>query len=219
MDNTDFNYFCGSCTKSIEYRRANCFTDYKIKHYKAGEYIAYKGKEATTLSMVIRGCVSTEIVLDTGVSYTTKHHNAPYPMGALALFAKSNHYRANFMALEDSTIISVNRNDVEDQMVKCRMFLRNFIAHNTTRFDVFANHIAVLTHKSLKSRVAFYIFSISKGGEFRFNKSLEDVANYLCVERPSLSRILRQLATDGVITYNRGEGRIIDNMALRDLLE
>ncbi|MFI3320270.1 MAG: Crp/Fnr family transcriptional regulator [Rikenellaceae bacterium] len=219
MDNLDFNFFCKSCTKSEAYRRENCFTEYKVGHVKAGEYLAYKGEIAKNITMIVRGSVITEMVLDSGHSYTKQHHNAPYPMGALALFAEKNHYRANFLATSDCDIISVKREDIENQIVKCRDFLRSYIAYNTAKFDIFANHLTVLTHKSLKSRVAFYLFSISQNGEFKIPKSLEETATYLCVERPSLSRILKQLTEDGVITYNRGEGKIINIAALKSILE
>lgn len=219
MDNLDFNYFCLECNKSIEYRKANCFTRYKIKHYKAGENIAYKGQPAKQLSMLVEGSVSTEIVLDSGVSLTSRIHHAPYPFGALALFAQDNSYRADIVALEDSRIIAISRDVIEQQMSECRIFLRSFIAYNTSKLDVFTRHLTVLTHKSLKSKLAFYILSISKDRRFSFDKKLDALAVYLCVERPSLSRVLSQLVGQNIISYNRGKGEIIDIIVLKNMIE
>ncbi len=219
MDNLDFNYFCTSCTKECSYRQANCFTHYQIKCYKKGEHIAYKGESAKVLSILVEGCINTEIVLESGISYSSKIHESPYPFGALALFAADNYYRADMVAVEDCTVITVSKERIEEQMIQCRTFLRNFIGYTTTKVDVFANHLTVLTNKSLKARLAFYLISITENGVFHFDKKLEALATYLAVERPSLSRAIAQLVADGIISYHRGNGEILDTHKLKNLLD
>lgn len=219
MNNLEFNYFCGSCPESEEYRLLNCFVDYKIRRYKAGEYIAYKGSVATELTVLVNGSVNTEIILDSGISYTSRHHAAPYTFGALAIFAYKNNYRADIIATEACDTISVSRSMIEEQMTRCRRFMRNFIAYNNSKIDVFQRHLSILTHKSLKARLAFYLLTIDERGAFRFDQSLEALSTYLAVERPSLSRALAQLAKDGVIEYNRGVGRILKYDVLKEIIE
>ncbi len=219
VNNLDFNYFCSSCSKSREYRAANCFTKYSVKHYQAGECIVYRGSSVNRLSILVKGSLETQLVLDSGITYTSVQHSAPYPMGALALFSADRRYRADFVAKEECTIISVATSDVEDQMATCRTFLRNFLAYNSLKIDLFTRHLSVLTHKSLKSRLAFHLLVIAKEGRFKFEGTLDDLATYLNAERPSLSRVIAQLATDGVIAYHRGQGEILDAVALRNLLD
>ncbi len=218
MDNLDFNYFCKSCTKDEAYRKANCFTRYRVREYKKGDIIASRGEKAMELSIVYEGSVKTEIILDSGIPYTTQYHSSPYTIGALAIFATDNHYRADFIACGGCTTISVSRDDIELQMTQCRTFLRNFIAYNTSKFDLLTQHITVLTQKSIKAKLVFYILSITKNQRFKFDKRIDELAIYMCVERPSLSRAISQLANEGLIEYNRGEGKIIDIVALKNIL-
>lgn len=219
MDNLDFNYFCSKCNKDLSYRKENCFTRYRIKHYKQGEHISYRGSEATELTLLIKGSVSTVIVLDTGVCFTSRTHFAPYPLGALAIFANDNYYRADCIALEDCTAITIKKDMLEEQMSRCVIFLRSFIAYNTSKIDVFTKHITVLTHKNLKSKLAFYILLNSKDGNFVFDRKLESLATYLCVERPSLSRAISQMVSQNIITYERGKGKILDIRVLNSMIE
>lgn len=219
MNNNDFNYFCKSCTKDKSYREANCFTKYKIKKYKKGDYIVFKGETVNKLSLLVRGSIVVELVLDSGTVIRSTPHNAPYPMGAVALFAYDNRYRVDVMATEECEVISVNKEIIEEQIVKCRVFMRNFIAYSTSKFDIVAEHIAVLTHKSLKAKLAYYILTISQGGEFVFDKRIGKLANYLCVERPSLSRAISQLVDEGVISYKNGKGKILNTIALKNMIE
>ncbi len=219
MDNLDFNYFCGNCPEREEYRAANCFTNYRVRRYKRGDYIAYKGDRAAELTILVEGSVKTELLLESGIYFTSQHHTAPYPIGALAIFSDEGCYRADIVAQEECVTISVARDDVEEQMSRCRHFLRSFIGYNNKKLDLFTLHITILSHKSLKARLAFYILTLAKGGAYRFDKRLEPLATYLSVERPSLSRAISQMVDEGIISYARGEGRIIDLEALRRLLD
>ncbi len=219
MHRFDYSYFCSSCPESQQYREANCFTSYRMEHYKAGEYIAYKGEVVTELSMLEKGSIVVETVLDSGLLLTSRVRKAPFPIGAVALFAKDNRYRVNIKAREESTFSVVSRNEIEERMVNCRTFLHSFIAYNAEMVDVFASHLSLLTHKNLRAKLAYYIFTRSKGQEFKFDKRVGELATYLCVERPSLSRAISQLVDDGIITYSRGEGKILNAQALKELLE
>ncbi|MFI3268169.1 MAG: Crp/Fnr family transcriptional regulator [Rikenellaceae bacterium] len=219
MNNLQFNYFCTSCTENEAYKKANCFTKYKIRKYKKGDYIVFKGEVVNNLSMLVKGDILVEIVLDSGMVIRSTPHSAPYPIGAVALFAYDNRYRVDIVATEDCEIISVTKNDIEEQIVKCRTFMRNFIAYTTSKFDIIAEHIALLTHKSLKAKIAYYIFSKSQNNTFSFDMKLGKLADKLCVERPSLSRTISQLVKEGIITYNNGSGTILNINSLKNLLE
>ncbi len=219
MDNTDFNFFCATCTKDLAYRKAHCFVEYRHRSYEAGEYITYKGHTARELSIVVRGGVTTEIILDSGIAFSSKPHSAPYPIGAIAIFSETKCYRADIRASEPCEVISVKSDDIESQMTQCRIFMRNFIAYGTQKIDVFSAHLNILSHKGLKSKLAFYILSLEKNGEFCFDKKIEKLARYLCVERPSLSRAISQLAKEGVITYSHGRGRVLSHKSLEEMLD
>lgn len=218
MNNLDFNYFCSSCPESESYRVANCFVNYRIREYAQGDHIAYKGDKASELTILVEGSVKTNLLLESGIYYTSKLHHAPYPIGALAIFSNEESYRADIVALEKCVVIALTREDIEDQMCRCRRFLRSFISYNNAKLDMFSRHLSILTHKSLKGRLSFYILTLAKGRDFTFDKKLEELATYLAVERPSLSRAIAQMVDDGVISYNRGEGAILDVEALRQLL-
>lgn len=219
MNNLDFNFFCNNCPHTTTYREQNCFLKYRTERFQKGDYIAHRGKVARDLSMLVQGSVKTEIVFESGITYTSRIHTSPYPIGALALFARPNHYRADIIALDNCSTISVSRDNIEEQMSKCRVFMRNFLAYGTTKFDLFTSHLTILTHKNLKSRLAFYILTLTKDRKFQFDKTLDQIATYLCTERPSLSRTLRQLSDEKIISYRNGKGEIINIMAIKGLLE
>lgn len=218
MNRSICSYYCQKCTEDDSYRAKNCFTEYRVKRFLKDEYIAYKGERVNTLAILSEGVVDVETILESGVRLVTITHEAPYPIGAIALFSDDNRYRVDLRAQCDCEIIVVSREAVEEQMVKCRRFMRSFIAHNTSRFDVILNHLSLLSKRNIKAKLAYYILLNSSAGHYRFTRSISDLAIYFCVERPSLSRAIAQLVDEGVITYDRGEGGILDLAALKNML-
>lgn len=219
MNSIVFELFCKSCQKDYSLCKKNCFTEYRVKRFKKGDYIAYKGEVVRNISILMKGSIRVETVLDSGLLLISKFHKAPYAMGVVALFAENNHYRVNVIATEDCEVGIISKQAIEDQMVECRTFLGSFIAYNISKLDIFIEHLTLLTQKSLKAKLALYIFSRSVNGKFTFDKKIGDLATYFCAERPSLSRAISQLATEGIITYNRGVGEILDEVALKNMLE
>ncbi len=219
MDYLDFNFFCGGCLESEEYRRSHCFTRYRVCDYKRGEYLAVRGDRVRELGIVVEGSIVVQFVLDSGVVMRAVEHRAPYPIGAAALLSRENRYRVSIEAMEDCRVLYVGRGEVESQMQGCLVFLRSYVDYATSRIDVLAEHLAVLTQRSISSKLAYYILSCSEGGDYNFGRSITSLADHLYVERPSLSRVISEFVGAGYITHRRGRGEILDIAALQQLIE
>ncbi|MFI3322351.1 MAG: Crp/Fnr family transcriptional regulator [Rikenellaceae bacterium] len=219
MDNLDFNFFCRDCKKSDEYKRVNCFVKYRVRKFDKGDHIAFKGDRVEELGVLTQGQIRVSFVLETGLVIRSMLHEAPYPIGAVALFSKNNRYRVDIDAIEKSAVVSVPREEVERQMIECRDFMRSYIDYATSRLDMFTEHLSILAQRSIKSKLAYYILICSDGKQYRFSKNIKDLADYLCVERPSLSRVIAQFVASGIITYDGKEGKILDSSALKEFVE
>lgn len=219
MNNLDFSFFCSDCKQSREYREANCFTNYRIRRYEKGEYIAFKGERVKELSIIVEGAINVSFLLDSGLIIRSINHKAPTPIGAVAIFAKENRYMVDTKAIEPCTLISIHRDDVMAQMRQCQDFMMNFIDYSASRVDVLAKHLAVLNQRSISAKLAYYILMCVDGRSYKFTKNIKGLAEYLCVERPSLSRIIAKFVDEGIITYHNGGGEICDEVRLKELID
>ena len=220
MDNLDFNFFCADCKQSIEYRRENCFTNYRVKRYDKGEYIAFKGDRVKELKLLVRGSINVAFVLPSGVVMRSMSHLAPYPLGAVALLGKKNRYRVDITADEECEVIAVNRDIIEERIMNCREFMLSFFDYSTSKVDLFVEHLSILSQRSIRAKLAFYIFICSDShNKYKFRKSIRGLSEYICVERPSLSRVIAQFVNEGLITYHDGEGEILNVGGLKNLVE
>ncbi len=220
MNNLDFNFFCSECRKSQEYRLKNCFVGYRTKSYAKGDYLALTGDRVRDLVLLVRGSIAVSFVLKSGVVIRSTEHQAPYPMGALALLGKENRYRVDIVATQECEVIAVSREQIEQQIMNCREFMLSFFDYSTSKLDLFVDHLALLSQRSIAAKLAYYIFTCSPDGKsYQFTRSVRSLAEHLCVERPSLSRVIAKLVDDGIITYAHGKGQIINQNLLKSYIE
>ena len=219
MNKFNLSYFYTHDKETGKYIPANGFDSFRMRNYQKGDYIALKGDSVHEISIVVEGRITVEFVIDSGLVIRSVTHPAPTIIGAMALLTHESKYVADTIAHDDVTVISYNRQQVERQMQNDLQFMYNFISFIISRVENLSTHIAVLAHKNIKAKVAFYILSQSKNNYFQFDKNLKQLAEYFCVERPSLSRTIAQMTADGYITYKNGKGKICNSIALKELIE
>lgn len=219
MGNIDYDFLYTRDKVTGEYMPADGFDSFLLRSYKKGDYIATKGDRVDSLSIVVEGSVTVEFVVESGLVIRSVHHAAPTLVGAMALLTNERLYIADTIANDDVVILSYNRDQIERKIQSDTKFIYNFISFITSRIENLSEHIAILAQRSIKAKVAYYIFISSDGVNYRFRRSIGSLARYLCVERPSLSRVISQMVADGLISYNNGEGEILSPSALKSLLE
>jgi CRP-like cAMP-binding protein len=220
MDNPDLLFFCTMCRDKSpeEIEKIRCTIPHAVKSYKKGEYVAYQGDEVAHLYMLTKGRVKTEIVSDPGQTLYVEEINAPYPLAAAFLFAEKNRFPVDVIALEDSEVILIRKEAVEKQMAKCPHFLRGFMAFSADRIQFLSERLKIFSLKGIKTKFAFYIIQRTKDGKFELGRSIASLSEYFGVERPSLSRAISEMVQEGLIEFEGGRGRIINQKAIKELL-
>lgn len=218
--NADLLFFCTTCrgksTKEIE--ELKCTIDHNIETYNKGELIASQGDKISSLYMLTKGKVKTEIISNSGLSISVEEITAPYPLAGAFIFADNNRFPVEVTALEDCKVAFISKSSIEKQMAKCPGFLRGFMAFNANRVQFLSERLKVFSHKGIKPKVAYYILEHDQNGTFELGRSIASLAEYFGVERPSLSRAISEMKRDGIIEFESGKGRIIRYDDLRELL-
>ena len=92
------------------------------------------------------------------------------------------------------------------------------MALNANRMQYFSERLKIFAQKGIKAKIVYYILSREQNGEFDLGRSVASLAEYFGVERPSLSRALSEMVRDGIITFQNGKGKILNNNRLSELL-
>ncbi len=219
MKNIDYSFFYSQDPTTGEYKHAEGFDYCKINSYKKGEYINYKGDPANELSIVVEGEITIEFVLESGFVIRSVRHIAPTLVGAIAILTHEGRYLTDVIANTDVLVISFSRVQIEQRMQSSVEFMYNLISFISSRVEFLSAHIAILTQKNIKAKIAFYILLCSDGSSYKFDKSIAKLASYIAVERPSLSREISKMVDEGIISYAKGSGEILDDRRLKELLD
>ncbi|NDW11493.1 Crp/Fnr family transcriptional regulator [Bacteroides sp. 214] len=218
--NADLLFFCTICrTKpSEEIKKIRCAIDHTVKNYKRGELIASQGDRITSLYMLTKGKVKTEIISNSGLTVSVEEITAPYPLAAAFIFADNNRFPVEVTAMEDCEIILISKSSIEKQMAKCPEFLRGFMAFIANRVQFLSERLKIFSQKGIKAKIAYYILQHDRNGVFELGRSIVSLAEYFGVERPSLSRAISEMVHDGIIEFEAGKGKILKYNDLKELL-
>ncbi|EGW2153280.1 Crp/Fnr family transcriptional regulator [Enterococcus faecium] len=144
--------------------------------------------------------------------------------GEVRLFSNQKLLWDYCIALENSSVIEIdsriilNRNtlDAEIQLT----LLRNIIGNLIEKIDLLGQKVKMLSTPSVRERIALYFASVqTESGEITLELRREDMADYLGITRPSLSRELGKMKDDGIIDIVGHKIRILNQVAFDDLLE
>ena len=219
MKDFDYTLFYSRNKESGEYQAADGFGGLKLRRYKKGEYLALRGEPVRELSIVVEGEIIVEFVIESGLVIRSVNHRAPTSIGAIAILTKDGLYLADTIAKDDVVVLSFSREQIERRMQNSLDFMYNLISFIASRLEALSLHIAILTQKNIKAKLAYYLLMCSDGNFYKFNKKIGELAVFMSVERPSLSRSISQLVCDGIITYKNGRGEILNIRALKALTE
>lgn len=213
-------YFCSMCRDKApeDIAAIKCSIEHTVKSYVKGEHIAFQNDRINHLYLLNRGRVKTEIVSDSGQALPVEEILAPYPLAAAFLFADDSRFPVDIIAIDDCELVLIKKSTIEKQMATCVGFMRGFMAFSANRMKFLSDRLKLFSHRSIKAKLAFYILSHEKKGEFQLNSTITNLAEYFGVERPSLSRALSEMERDGIIDYQTGYGKILNPQAMQNLL-
>lgn len=193
------------------------FTDFDsrvtIKEYDADEIIVHENDICQGLYYVYEGDIVIKSIYRNGHESILKYVCEKEIFGDILLFSNYSTFPASIISLTKAKIGFVNKKDLIQYMNQHPDFSINLIEKISNQAFELNNRVKLLTKKSIKSKIAFFLINESnKHNSLTFNLGIsrEKMANILNVERPSLSRELIKFKNDGIIDFYRQTIKIID---------
>lgn len=213
-------FSCPLCSHVPVHKRETFLENilFKERHFKKGDLIAYQGEKIEYLYILLKGSVKTEMITESGTVVNIETISAPHPLASAFVFAENNTFPVDVIALEACDLMLISKDSVLKQMVESQEFLQAYIKHNSGRTQFLSERIKLLSIKTIKGKIAFYILERAQNNAFKFDISQTALADYFGVTRPSLSRSLSEMTADGIISFDKKEGKILQPNKLRELI-
>lgn len=161
--------------------------------YAKGDIIAMQGSACRSLYVLCEGRVFASMVSEEGRELTLATLDAPDVLASSFIFSSSGVFPVTIIADSDCDIWVVNKESIFNLIREDQTILRNFLKVVSDHSMFLSQRLVELALQTLSSRIVNYI---ENNGPIR---NLQQTAFILGVARPSLSRVISQLVSQGVL--------------------
>ena len=166
--------------------------------------------------MLLEGKLRTDIIDGLGNEVMIEYIIAPRTFATPHLFSSDNTLPATFTALEDSVILMATKDSTFKVISQDPQVLHNFlcIAGNCNICTV--SRLKPLSRKTVRERFIVYLFEHKKKDSLivEITHTQSQLAEYLNVSRPALSKEINKIIKEGLITMEGKRVEILNKTAL-----
>ena len=179
-------------------------TPNRLCTYGIHDFIVEQGDPCRSLYLLCEGTVRTAMSGPDGKQVTMEDIKAPALLAPAFVFATNNRFPVSVAAQTECEVMFINKENFVELMCREPVVMQNFMRIISDRSYILTRKISSFALHGLKSRVAGYL----RDKECINNQ--QEVAERLGVARPSLSRVLAELADEGCIVFEKRKVVISD---------
>ncbi len=201
--------------------------DLKIFEYKKNDYLTVAGEDFTQIGLVLEGNVALTKESAAGNRVIIGILGPSEMFGEMAAYSGQKLWPVSVIAQTNCTVLFFS----QDKIVGCcdkvcishKQLIMNMLKVVSNRALMLNKKVEYLAMKSLRSKISTYLLEESKKtGQrktFQLNLNRNELADFLNVSRPSLSRELCKMRDDGLIEFHSTAIKILDFDALKEISE
>ena len=180
---------------------------YKLYTYNKLETIKNEGDLCDSIGIILKGSINISNYLTNDSEFIISHLEENDMFGENLMFSKNPYYPGYIYACTNSKIMFIKKNDFTNLLSTNNDFKIYYLEYISNKFIELQTRIKILSQPSIKEMFLYYIRIYSKKGYCHI-KSITDLASYLNIPRPSLSRAISQLLSENLIEITNKNYRI-----------
>lgn len=184
-------------------------------YMKKGESVQVDQQNASMMGLVMTGRVHLYSISYDGTKTLIRSMEEGETSGMMFYMLDYQNTLVELVAFDDSEILLTKPETIfvaeHNDIVAQQKILVNLITSQRNLFYKLTEHIACLSQRTLRGKILRFLKYMSDANrchEFDIPMSREELADYLAVDRASLSRSLSELRKEGVISVNRRHFRV-----------
>ena len=203
INNIKYNALFSKVTES-ELEELLKHLNYSIEKYDKGTVIAQEDDNCSAIGLVLEGRVSCGDVF-----------------GEALIFSKTTTYPATVMADSNCAVGYLNKAELIKLFSLNDTILENFMMLLSDKVVMLNNKIKSISLKNVRQKVVDYIlqeYIVQKQLVISLKMNKEEIASFIGIPRPSLSRELSKLRDEEIIKFDRNTITILDIEKLEEIL-
>ncbi len=197
----------------------------QVVRYKKDAVIRREGEPLDDCGIIMAGEVFQMRVRATGERSIFEHLKENQSFGDILIFRPHRvTWATDTVAVTDCTIMFIKRDAlmrvVLDGTVFTNELFMNLIGAITQRIEELMIVLRCLKTRTIRQKIATYLYErqLLDGAQLELCYNRDELADYLCLPRPTLSRALSRMKCDGIIDYHKSSISILDLEALERCL-
>src|SRR5690554_376733 len=188
-----------------------------INKYEKNELITREGDFFESLGLLLKGKANVikEKASGARVVMTMLHEGDVF--GEMAAFSDINKWPATVQCIEKCTVMFIPKINIIGECEKMcpwhRRLITNFVKIVSVKALMLSNKVEYLTIKSMRGKISAFLFDeYKRNNSFSFTIHLNrnEMADFLNVSRPSMSRELIKMKEEGIIDFHLSSFKIKD---------
>lgn len=205
-----------------KYEIENLLSDipYTVKDYKKNEVVFSPHHFTDTLGIILDGSVEVQKIFASGKVITVNRRFQYDLIADASLFADIDYYPSTISACENSQIFLINKSNLLKLFSKDEIIMANFLRAVSNRVLALNRTIDILSLNSVPAKIAYFLIMEQKKQKnltIRLKFTKKSLAEHLNVSRPTLSRELKNLQTQGMISFVKRTIQIHDLEKLEEI--
>ena len=168
----------------------------EVKTLNRGEFLFREGQLCTNVAIVVSGQVKISSMNYSGSEVVFNVLNKGEMFGNNLIFSNDQTYKGDVVALKDSTIVLIRKDNLENILHSNKQFLLMYLNIQSNFGKKLNSTIKMLSFSSAEDRFNYYLHE-SKG-EIDF-RTVTELADILHLKRETLSRVLTRLEKENAI--------------------
>ncbi len=189
--------------------------------YQKGEYIAAVGGELPGMGVIAAGRAAVLRESASGDRVVMAILEPGHLFGEIAACAEEPRWPATVQAQVDTVVLFIPGDRIvgrcTEDCIRQRLLIKNLLRIVSERALMLNRKVYYLTIKSLRGRISALLldhYRKTDQATFTLPFNRNEMADFLNVSRPSMSREMSRLKEEGVIDYHLATFRILDPGAL-----
>lgn len=196
----------------------------RIVEYKKNENITIEGYKFEGVGIILSGNAAITKESISGSRMIVALIGPSDMFGEIAAYSGGKVWPATVVAQEDCTVMFMPpekiTSDCEKMCTSHKSLINNMLGIVSNKAVMLNKKLEYLAIKSLRSKIcSFFLEQYKKTGSTTFMMPMNrnELADFLNVTRPSLSREMCRLKDEGIIDFHRSSVKIQDINALRNM--
>lgn len=197
----------------------------RFAQYNRNEILFWTDNKPSNLIILLSGGVAMGKNTHEGKRVlSTVNTNMGELIGEVRLFSDKKLFWDYCVALKYSEVLEISSEILLNPLEKYAdiqlILIQNMMRIFVRKFEFLSDKVKILSFSSARDRIAFYFLSMqSKEQQVIFTETREEIADYLGMARPSLSRELGRMQDEGLIRIKGNEVIILNQSLFKNILE